>query len=75
MSITCSFKRNTNAFVESFNRSFRDECLNSYWFRNLADARKRIELWRVDYNQVRPHSSLGGQSPHAFAMTGAETRG
>ena len=49
-----------NAYVESFNGKFRDECLNEHWFVSLADAKAVIEAWRVDYNSVRPHSSLAG---------------
>jgi Integrase core domain len=45
----------------------RDECLNTHWFTTLADARRAINLWRLDYNQVRPHSSLGGLTPQEFA--------
>ena len=56
-----------NAFVESFNGRFRDECLNEHWFTSLADARQIIESWRRDYNQTRPHSSLGGLTPADFA--------
>jgi putative transposase len=52
-----------NAVMESFNGRFRDECLNSHWFTSLADARQIIETWRLDYNQVRPHSSLGYHTP------------
>jgi putative transposase len=55
-----------NAFVESFNGRFRDECLNEHWFTSLADARQIIEGWRRDYNQTRPHSSLGGLTPAEF---------
>ena len=47
-----------NAYVESFNGKFRDECLNEHWFISLADAKAAIEAWRIDYNTVRPHSSL-----------------
>jgi len=57
-----------NCFVESFNGRFRDECLNLHWFLSLHDARRRIEAWRVDYNEVRPHSSLGDQTPREFAQ-------
>lgn len=57
-----------NAFVESFNGRFRDECLNEHWFTSLADARQTIESWRRDYNQMRPHSSLGGLTPAEFAQ-------
>jgi len=58
-----------NAFVESFNGKFRDECLNENWFLGLADAREKIETWRLDYNQVRPHSSLGDRTPTEYAAT------
>ena len=56
-----------NAYVESFNGKFRDECLNEHWFISLADAKAVIEAWRVDYNGVRPHSSLNGATPDQFA--------
>ena len=59
-------KPTQNAFVESFNGRFRDGCLNQQWFRSLEDARRIIDAWRVDYNEIRPHSSLGYQSPAAF---------
>ena len=52
-----------NAVMESFNGRFRDECLNSHWFTSLEDARQTIEAWRIDYNQERPHSSLGYRTP------------
>ena len=55
-----------NAYIESFNGKFRDECLNEEWFLGLADARARIEAWRVDYNDVRPHRSLGALTPTEF---------
>lgn len=57
-------KPTDNAFIESFNGSLRDECLNVNWFLSLEDARQKIEAWRQDYNQFRPHSSLGGKSPN-----------
>ena len=56
-----------NAYVESFNGKFRDECLNEHWFVSLAEAKTLIEAWRVDYNTVRPHASLGQQTPAAYA--------
>lgn len=61
-----------NAFIESFNGKIRDECLNENWFVSLEDARRTIEEWRNDYNENRPHSSLGGLSPNEFVtkMTG-----
>ena len=59
-----------NAYVESFNGKFRDECLNEHWFVNLVDAKATIEAWRVDYNTVRPHSALAGCTPQHFARFG-----
>jgi putative transposase len=56
-----------NAYVESFNGKFRDECLNEHWFVSLAEAKALIEAWRVDYNTVRPHASLGQQTPAVYA--------
>jgi len=55
-----------NAFIESFNGRLRDECLNEHWFLTLADARRLIEDWRMDYNRSRPHSSLGNLTPLEF---------
>ena len=55
-----------NGFVESFNGKMRDECLNSHLFFSLRDAREKIEDWRREYNEDRPHSSLGGRSPSDF---------
>jgi transposase InsO family protein len=57
-----------NAFVESFNGKFRDECLNDNVFTSIAEAREIIERWRVDYNECRPHRSLGQMTPSAFAI-------
>ena len=56
-----------NCFVESFNGKFRDECLNEHWFQNIEYARSIIYDWKIDYNQNRPHSSLGGKTPEEFA--------
>jgi putative transposase len=56
-----------NCFIESFNGTLRDECLNLHWFLSLEDAKQEIETWRVDYNQERPHSSLGRLTPAEFA--------
>jgi len=64
-------KPTENAFIESFNGKFRDECLNENWFLTLPEAREKIEMWRRDYNQVRPHSALGYQTPEAFAAQAA----
>ncbi len=57
-----------NAYIESFNGRFREECLNEMVFMNLADARTKIERWRQDYNTRRPHSSLDGMTPAEFAQ-------
>lgn len=64
-----------NAYVESFNGKFRDECLNEHWFVSLVDAKAVIEAWRVDYNSVRPHSSLAGRTPDQFAAISGGARG
>jgi putative transposase len=56
-----------NAYIESFNGRFRDECLNENWFVSLADARATIEAWRVDYETARPHSDLADRTPAEFA--------
>ena len=56
-------KPQQNAFIESFNGSLRDECLNEEMFESLDDARRKLALWRYDYNNVRPHSSLKNQTP------------
>ncbi len=57
-----------NAFIESFNGRLRDECLNVHQFASLAEAQLIIELWRLDYNQRRPHSSLKHLTPEEFAQ-------
>lgn len=57
-----------NAFAESFNGRFRDECLNTNWFSTLADARRLIGAWRSHYNDSRPHSSLGNRTPTEFRL-------
>ena len=63
-----------NAYAESFNGRLRDECLNANWFTSLSDARRKIESWRQDYNQQRPHSSLNYVPPTEFARTVMEMR-
>jgi putative transposase len=60
-------KPTQNAYVESFNGKFRDTCLNVHWFVDLEDARRTIEDWRVEYNEVRSHSSLGRRPPAVYA--------
>lgn len=66
-------KPTQNCYIESFNGSLRDECLNEHAFTSLAEAREIIEAWRKDYNEVRPHKSLGKKTPEEFA-TSAATR-
>jgi putative transposase len=56
-------KPQQNAFIESFNGSLRDELLNEELFDSLDDARRKLAIWRYDYNNVRPHSSLGNETP------------
>jgi putative transposase len=58
-----------NAYIESFNGKLRDECLNENWFTDLEDARSKIEAWRKDYNEVRPHSSLDNRTPMEFSSS------
>lgn len=68
--VTLDFSRRgkptDNAMIESFNGSFRDECLNVNWFLSLEDAKEKIEAWRCDYNDFRPHSSLENLTPNQF---------
>ena len=71
-------KPTDNAFIESFNGRVRQECLNENWFLSLADARQKVEIWRREYNNERPHSALGQMAPAQFARTkliGAEAAG
>ena len=56
-----------NGYIESFNGKLRDECLNEQWFETLHQSRVTIAAWRRDYNEVRPHSSLGRIPPAHFA--------
>jgi len=61
-------KPTDNAFIESFNGRFRQECLNESWFLSLEDARDKVESWRMHYNTDRPHSSLNNLAPAEFAL-------
>src|SRR5262249_53304287 len=63
-----------NAHIESFNGRLRDECLNVHQFVSLEDAREKIEAWRLDYNQQRPHSALGHLTPSEFVTYRQATR-
>ena len=68
--VTLDFSRpgkpTDNPYIESFNGSFRDECLNLHWFLSLPDAQEKIEEWRKEYNSFRPHSSLGDLTPNEY---------
>lgn len=66
-------KPNQNAYVESFNGRFRDECLNEHWFTHLLHARTTIETWRREYNEERPKEALSGLTPAAYAKQLAST--
>lgn len=68
-------KPTENAFIESFNGKFRDECLNQNWFTSLADAKGKIDLWRWDYNNQRPHSALKNKTPVEFAAAALGQQG
>jgi putative transposase len=63
-----------NAYVESFHGKLRDECLNASWFGNLFEARAKIGAWKEEYNEERPHSSLGYLAPREFARRAAALR-
>jgi putative transposase len=67
-------KPTDNAFIESFNGTFRVECLNTHWFQNLVDAKQIIESWRQEYNVSRPHASLADRTPSEFASQYAASR-
>ena len=56
-----------NAYIESFNGRLRQECLDENWFTSIEDGKIKIESWRIDYNEQRPHSALGNETPRAFA--------
>lgn len=62
-------KPNQNAYIESFNGRFRDECLNEHWFTSIRQAQVIIEAWRREYNEERPKRSLGGLTPAAYAKS------
>ncbi|MBR7964502.1 transposase [Burkholderia vietnamiensis] len=69
--VTLSFirlgKSVENAYIESFNGRFHDECLNEHWFVSMRHAKRLIEEWRIEYNTERPHSSLSYLTPAQFA--------
>lgn len=55
-----------NPYIEAFNGRFRAECLDQHWFASLDEAQQVIEAWRIDYNEVRPHSALNNQTPATY---------
>jgi putative transposase len=61
-------KPTDNAYIESFNGKFREECLNQHWFLSLEDAQDKIDAWMRDFNETRPHSALGNRTPREFAI-------
>ena len=67
-------KTTDNAFCESFNGTFRSECLDTNWFSSLEDARQIIEAWRREYNESRPHRALAARTPEEFASQLAASR-
>ena len=66
-------KPTDNGFIKAFNSKFRTECLNAHWFMTLVDSRKKLEDWRGDYNEVRPHSVIGYNVPITVHNPGGET--
>jgi transposase InsO family protein len=77
--VTLDFSRpgkpTDNAFIEAFNGRLRAECLNAHWFLTLADARKKLEGWRKDYIEVRPHGAIGNKPPVSLMTpAGASSR-
>lgn len=67
-------KPSDNAYIEAFNSRVRQECLNASWFLSMADTRQRLNEWRIDYNENRPHSALGNLTPSAYAAQLQPTR-
>jgi putative transposase len=65
-------KSTDNAFIEAFNGRFRAECLNAHWFMSLADAAEKMEGWRRDYNEKRPHGAIGNNVPVALMKSAHE---
>lgn len=76
--VTLEFSRpgkpTDNAYIESFNGSLRDECLNVHWFNDLTDANEKMQAWRIDYNESRPHRALNELSPLQYKARWAEHR-
>ena len=66
--------RADNAFIEAFNGRFRAEHLNAHWFLTVADAAAKLEAWRRDYNEVRPHGAIGNKPPITLMNPGHTAR-
>ena len=68
--VTLDFSRpgkpTDNAYIEAFNSKLRSECLNAHWFMGLEDTVEKLEAWRRDYNEERPHSAIGNNVPAAL---------
>jgi putative transposase len=60
-----------NGYIDSYNGKFREECLNEHWFETLQQARTEIAKWRRDYNEVRPHGSIGRIPPAMLLINSA----
>ncbi len=67
-------KPTDNAFIESFNGTVREECLNQHWFLSLDDAQEKLNAWRHDYNNERPHSALENLTPREYSRRPTSTR-
>ena len=61
-------KPTDNAFIETFNGTLRDECLNIHWFGSINEAKQLIEAWRIDHNESRPHMALGNKTPAEYLL-------
>jgi putative transposase len=65
-------KPTDNAFIESFNGSLRDECLNAHWFADLTDAKQKLQAWQREYNESRPHRAVNELSPLEYKARWAD---
>jgi putative transposase len=63
-----------NPYIEAINGRLRSECLDQHWFASLEEARQIIEAWRIDYNEVRPHTALDNQTPVAYKTAWARNQ-
>jgi putative transposase len=70
--VTLNFSRpgkpTDNAYIEAFNGTFRQEGLNAHWFMRLEDTAEKLETWRRDYNEERPHSTIGNNVPASLSV-------